>query len=145
MTSAVLAQGTLMKIGDGSSVYTTIAEVKNLSGPQLVVAAVDVTSHDSAAQFREYIAGLRDGGKVTFDVNWIPSGATQGFTTGLLSSGFGSTKANSAQQFQIVFPDSATTTWTFVGIVTKFAPSAGVDKELMASIEIQISGQPTLA
>ena len=145
MTSAVLAQGTLMKIGDGAGNYTTIAEVKNLAGPALSQAAVDVTNHDSANQFREYIAGLRDGGKVTFDVNWIPSNATQGFTTGLLKAGFGGAKGASAQQFRIVFPDAATTTWTFTGIVTKLAPSSGVDKELVASIEIQVSGQPTLA
>lgn len=145
MTAAVLAQGTLMKIGDGAGNYTTIAEAKNISGPQLTQGAVDVTSHDSANQFREYIAGLRDGGKVTFDINWIPSNATHGFTTGLLKAGFGGTKGASAQQFRIVFPDGATTTWTFVGIVTKLAPVAGIDKELTAAIEIQISGQPTLA
>lgn len=142
-TAAVLAQGTLLKIGDGASNYTTIAEVKNISGPQLTGSGVDVTSHDSANQFKEYIGGLRDGGKITFDVNWIPSGATQGFTTGLLKQGFGGTKANN-NQFQIVFTDGSSTTWTFKGFVTKFAPSAGVDKELSASVEIQVSGQPTL-
>ena len=144
MTSAVLAQGTLMKIGDGVGNYTTIAECKNLSGPQLTAGAIDVTSHDSAAAFREYIGGLRDGGKITFDLNWIPNNATHGFVTGLLSRGFGGTKSQSTQ-FRVVFPDAATTTWTFNGLVTKLAPVSGVDKELLAQVEIQITGQPTLA
>ena len=133
-----------MKIGDGSSNYTTIAECRNISGPQLTLATINVTSHDSTAAFMEYIGGLRDPGKVTFDVNWIPSGATQGFSTGLLKAGFGGTKA-AKTQFQIVFTDSATTTWTFLGFVTKLAPSASETAELKASIEIQITGQPTLA
>jgi len=52
-TSAVAAFGTLLKIGDGGGPesFTTIAEVRTLGGPELSRDTVDVTSHDSTANW----------------------------------------------------------------------------------------------
>ncbi|KKL69977.1 hypothetical protein LCGC14_2109540, partial [marine sediment metagenome] len=47
--------------------------------------------------------------------------------------------------FQLIFPDSGTTTWSFAALVTGFEPSAPVDGPLTASVSMLISGKPAIA
>ena len=84
MTQAVSSNGTLLKMGDGGSpeAFTTIAEVLDITGPQLEAGTEEVTNQDSAG-WREYIVTLLSGGEVSFDVNWF-NDVTQGFDTGLM-------------------------------------------------------------
>lgn len=142
-TAAIFAQGTLLKMGDGAGpeVFTTIAEVSSIKGPSLSRATVDVTSHDSVGGFREYIGGLGDGGELTFDMNYIPTGATHNASTGVLSK----LKNNTRTNFKLVFTDAGPTEWAFSGFVTKFDTSEPIDNRIMASVTIKVSGRPTLA
>ena len=142
VTAAINAFGTLLKIGDGggSEVFTTIAEVSNISGPSLSLEMIEVTNHSSTAGWKERIGGLLDGGEVSFDVNFIPTNATQSYSAGLVKDMVGRTKRN----FKIVFPDGSTTTWTFAAFVSKFQPKAPVNGQLSASVSLMITGQPTL-
>ena len=57
MTSAIAAYGTLLKLGDGGTPenFTTIAEVRDIGGPELGADVVDVTSHDSPGAWEEVI------------------------------------------------------------------------------------------
>ena len=79
MTAATSGFGTLLKAGDAASpeVFTTIAEVTNIAGPTLSTEMIDVTNHSSASNFREKIASLKDGGEVTFSINYLPANATR--------------------------------------------------------------------
>src|SRR4051794_34127596 len=143
VSSAVNAFGTLLKIGDGggAEVFTTIAEVQNISGPALSLEMIEVTNHSSTAGWKERIGGLLDGGEVSFDLNFVPTNATQSYSAGLIKDMVGRTKRN----FKMVFPDGSSTTWTFGAFVSKFAPKAPVNGQLAASVGLMISGQPTLA
>ena len=142
-SSATTAFGTLLKLGDGggSEAFATIAEVKNIKGPKLKMDTIEVTSHSSTSAFREYIAGLLDGGEVTFDMNWLPANATQSYSAGVLKDMYNRTKRN----FQLVFPSASPTTWTFAAFVTGFEPDAAVDGALTASLTLKLTGVPTLA
>lgn len=142
MTSAIDSFGTLLKIGDGGATesFTTIAEVKDITGPGLEQAANEVTSHGSTNGWREFIGGLKDGGEVTFEVNFVPTGATHDETTGLIAELTGGTVTN----YQVVWPDSGSTTWQFAALCTAFEPGAPVDGVLMASVTLKISGEPTI-
>jgi len=137
------AFGTLLKAGDGagSETFTTIAQVQTIGGPSLSQDAIDVTHHSSTNGWREFVAGLRDGGEVTFDIQYDPAGATHDAGTGIINDLENGTLRN----FQLVFPDTGSTTWSFSGIYTAFEPSAPVDDKLSASVSIKVSGQPTLA
>ena len=68
-TSARRAHGTLLKIGDGggTEVFTTIAEVLDISGGGYEVQTEDATSHDSAGWY-ESVPVLKKGQDVTFDL-----------------------------------------------------------------------------
>ena len=143
MTNALAGYGVLLKIGDGggSETFTTIAEVRDIEGPELELEAKEVTSHDSPGGWREYIGTLLTGGEVSFDLNFIPTNATHSYSAGLIKDLVNRTKRN----FKLVFPDGGSTTWTFAALVKGFKPSAAVEDELAAEATLQVTGQPTLA
>lgn len=142
-SGAISSFGTLLKIGDGagSEVFTTIAEVRDVSGPGLGLATAEVTNHSSTGGWREHVGTLNDGGDVTFEINYIPTTTTHNATGGLIRDLKNKTKRN----FQLVFSDSGATTWSIAAFVTKFEPLEPVDGALRANVSLKISGQPTLA
>lgn len=142
-SNAISSFGTLLKIGDGEveEEFTTIAEVTNIAGPNLSQETIDVTSHSSTERWREFIAGLLDAGEVSFDINFIPTENTHKLSTGILGDMVAGTKRN----FELVFPDGGSTTWSFAAIITAFEPSEAIDDKLAASISLKLSGKPTLA
>jgi len=135
--------GTLLKLGDGGGPenYTTIAEVKDISGPSLELGTEDITNHSSTDGWKEFVATLLDAGEVSFDLNFLPGNATQSYSNGLLKDMANKTKRN----FQIVFPSSSPVTWGFAAFVTKFEPKEPVEGSLQASATLKITGKPTLA
>lgn len=144
MSNAISGFGTLLKIGDGATPienFTTIAEVGNISGPALRLETQDVTNHSSPDGWREYVATLLDAGEVTFDLNFIPTDATQGYATGLLKDMTNRVKRN----FQLVFPNVGNTTWSFSAYVTGYNTSEPIDDALSASVTLRITGKPALA
>lgn len=142
MTQAVSAYGTLLKIGDGggSEVFTTIAEVTNITGPGSELETIDVTSHDSTGAKREFIAGLIDMGEITLSLNFNAL-TTQGFAGGLYNDHMSRTKRN----FQLVLPTTSNKTGSFAAYVTNFEPDAPVDGALTADVTLKVTGAVTWA
>jgi predicted secreted protein len=130
------AFGTLFKRG-----AVTIANVSNISGPGLSLDTVDVTSHDSTAAWEEVIGTILRSGEVTLDLVFDPNAATHKNSSGGLLYDLTS---RASTTFSMVFPSSATVTWSFTAIVTGFEPSAPVDGALTASVKLKLTGQPTL-
>lgn len=136
--------GTLLQIGDGATPtegFTTVAEVLDIGGPGLALGLTDGTHHGSPGGWIEKIPTLLDAGEVSFDIQYDPVGATHDASTGLINDMENKTLRN----FQLVFPDTGTTTWSFSAYVAGFEPSAPVEGKLTASVMLDISGQPTLA
>ncbi len=142
-SSATIGFGTLFKRGDGGGpeTFTTLAEVISISGPSLSMDTVDVTHMESTGTYREFLPGLKDGGEVSVTVNFLPGDSTQNVAAGILKDYDDRVLRN----FQIVFPDSGTTTWTFAAYVTAFEPETPLEDKMTASIIMKVSGQPTLA
>src|SRR3990172_5549661 len=91
---------------------SAIAEITNIGSPKLSAGEIDVTSMDSADGFKESIQGLRDGGEVPIEGNFIASD-TNG-QIGLVTD----FNAGTVQSFVITYPDG--TTWTFSAYVKSF-------------------------
>lgn len=142
MTSALSSFGTLLKKGDGGSPesFATIAEVLDIEGPELALDTEEATSHDSTGGWEEVVGTILRSGEIGFEINYVPTGATANASTGLIADMKNRTRRN----FQLVFPDSGNTTWSFTALVTKFAPKAPVAGKLTADISLKLSGQPTL-
>ena len=143
-SGALFAHGTLLKIGDAATPiegFTVVAEVTDLGGPSLTLETIDVTSHDSVNGWREFIGGLLDGGEVSFTINYIPTNSTHDASTGLIKD----MKDRTIRNFQLIFPDAGTTTWTIAALITGFEPSEPIDSQLVADVTLKLSGEPSLA
>lgn len=143
MTSATLGYGALLQRGDGQApeVFTTVGEVRDISGPGFSLDTVEATHQASPDGWKEYIAGLIEPGELSFDINYLPADATQDAGTGLLSR----MAARAVDNYKLVFPDAANTEWTFPALVTSFEPTAPVQDRLAASLTLKVTGKPTLA
>ena len=143
MANALGAYSTLLKRGDGGNpeTFTAIAEVNSISGPSFALDTTEVTHMESPGAWKEFIPTLLDAGELSFEINFIPTDSTHSYAAGLLSDMVNRTLRN----FQLVFPDTGNTTWTFSAYVTGFDLDASVDGKLGASVTLRITGQPTLA
>lgn len=138
-TIAKSSFGTLLKIGDGagSEVFTTIGEVRDISGPAIAVGTEEVTPHDGSG-WREFVPTLIEGGEITFDINFNKA-TTQGFTGGLYADMIAKTKRN----FQIVLPTTAAATGAFAAYITSYEFDLPVEGVIAASITLMVNGAIT--
>lgn len=142
-STAIDAYGTILKIGDGATpteVFTAIANVTNLSPPPLDREEYETTHHDGSG-WDEWIVGVKRGGQISLDVDWVPTESTHGYTSGMLKDWDDGTLRN----FQLVWPDSGSTTWTFAGYIKTITPAAPAVGKLTATITIRISDSVSLA
>jgi len=138
MSIAIVADGTLLKVGDGTSspeTYTTVPEVSKLSGPTIKFDLLDVTSHDSQGFFREFIPGLADGDMISADLFWRPSNVVH---KGLRVDSY----ARTLRSFQVVFPDTPDNTVTIDAYVQSIAPKADIGTVLAAPLSLKVTGEP---
>lgn len=131
------AFGTLLEIDNAG--YSTVAYVRDISGPNLSMDTIETTNHSSSSGWRTYVAGLIDGGEISANIAWDPGAATHGNSTGLLSELTGRT----IEGFRVTWPD--TSTFTFDGLVTGFEPGAPHDGLLTADVRIKVTGAVTVA
>lgn len=143
MSNAIHAQGALLQRGDGASpeAFTTVSEVLSISGPTLKADLIDVTNHSSPSRFREYIQGLKDGGELTFDINYQPNNATHNNATGVL----GDWNTGVQRNYRLRFPVTPAVDWTVRVIVTNFETGLPVDAQIKASVTLKVVTAPTLA
>lgn len=139
VTQSVLGYGTLFKRGNNDGppeTFTTVAEVTNIGGPNLSADLVEVTHMESPSGFKEYIAGLKDGGEVTIDFNFINDTTQKQLVTDLQAG----TKSN----WKIVWSLAGNPEWTFAGIVTAMGPTAPAGDTITGSATIKISADITV-
>lgn len=134
------AFGTQLKRGDGASVeaFTTIANVTSISGPARSRETLDVTAHDSADGWMEFVGGLKDGGEVSLEINYDPAETTHD-----LDDDFDDTDPRNYQI--VILPDTPDeVTWDFAGILTELSDEFPYDDKMSRSMTIKISGKPVL-
>jgi len=127
--------------GGAAEAFTTIAQVKNISGPGMSLDTEDVTTHDSTDAWEEVVATVLRSGEVTLDLVYDPATATHGHGVGLLAV----MPRRATRNFKVIFPDTGATTWSFAAEVTGFEPDMPHDGALTASVTLKLSGVITLA
>jgi len=137
-TSAFSGVGTVFNRGDGESdeEFTAIAEINSISGPNLSRDTIDVTSLDSTGGYKEFIAGFRDGGEITLEMNFTLAGYTD------MKDDF---ESDDTVNYQIVLPDTGATTFDFAALVTALGVGIPNNDKVTCSVTIKISGQVTLS
>lgn len=138
-TKAVSTAGVKLQRGAGDGppeTFATIAEVSNISGPNESADTIEVTSFDSAA--REYIPGLRDGGEVSFDFNFVGEDTSQA----ALRSDFA---AGTVRNWRIDCDDATATLtvpskYTFAASVIALGTTFATNDAIKGSCTLKISG-----
>ena len=137
--------GTQLKVGDGASPegFDAIADVISITPGEMSTAVIEKTHLRSPAAHREKLAGLRDSGPFTLNMNWRPKHESQSNAGG----GSGSFSGGGLLSFwvdrivrnwQIECSDgSPATVFEFSGFVSKFQPGEiGVDDKVNITVEI---------
>lgn len=133
-TKAITGVGIQFQREDGS-VFTTLAEITGFRGPDKEREVVDVTSFDSTGGYREFISSLRDPGGVSFDMNFRRD------TYQILEADFDS---DDTVDYQIIFPDSAGTTFAFSALITNLPVDAPLDDKVACAVTLKVTGPVTV-
>jgi len=123
-----------MDIGTGTTIqFATgfFAEILSVSGPDASRKSIE-TSHMGTSDAHTFTHGdLVDWGEMTVEIAFDPSVEPPIDAV--------------AESIVITFPDSSTSTWTFMGFMTGFSPSTPLEDRMTASCKIKVSGKPTIA
>ena len=114
-----------------------IAELLNISGPNQKVNLLDVSNMDSPNGYNEFIAGMGEGGEVSFEGNYLNDASQAQALTDF--------QAKTVRNFAVVVPLATPATWSFSGFFSALDQSSKFDDKLGFSGTIKISGKPTLA
>ena len=134
MSDALSGVGTIFRRWNGS-VWENISEISNIGGPTKSRDTIEVTNLDSTGGYREFIAGFRDAGTVPLTMNFTRA------TYDIMNDDF---EDDTKQNYEIVIPDSDSTTLEFVGLVTELGLAIPMDDKISADATIKISGAVTV-
>lgn len=137
MSNAISGLGTKFLRWDssapaGSADWQAIAEIISISGPTMTREFIDVTSLDSTGGYREFIAGFRDGGTVTLNMNFTSA------TYSVMKDDF---EDRDSQFYEIVLPDENSTSFEFEGLVTELPLEIPTDDRVTANVTIKVVGK----
>lgn len=134
--AAAAALANLTSGSDGAEAFVTVAEVKNMGGPNYSMSPIDVTSVDSAGM-REFIAGLRDAGELSFGMNLIPNSSQH---RQLITDW----AAGSAINYRIEFNDTAGSILLLPKcLITNFGINTEFEGATNSQVTLKLSGVPT--
>lgn len=133
------AKGTQLQLGDGAAteVFTPIVELRTISIGGMTTPQADATHLDSSWQ--EFLAGIPDGGSVSFSGNFVPGDATQDEATGLLST------LGNLNNYRLVASDSGAWTVDFSAILTVDSIDFSHDDAARISGTLKVNGEPTFS
>lgn len=117
-----------------------VVELTSISGPTETMDTIDVTSHDSADAYREFIAGLRDGGDISFEGNFIKSDST-----GQIAM-YTDFQSGTKRTWTIKHPgwEAGKPQISGEGYVTAFSMSYPFEDKISVSGTIKVTGRPLL-
>ena len=125
--------GTVFNIDDQK-----VGGLTSIGGVEVSSETTDVTALDNTTGYKEYLGGFKDGGEVSLE------GFLDGADAGQEAM-YTAMEDQEVHQFSIVFPNAIGKTWTFPGIVTKFATNVAVNDGVKYSASVKVAGKPTLA
>lgn len=115
--------------------WESISQINSITGPGMSRDTIDTTALDTTGGYRTFIAGFRNPGTVTLNMNFTRT------TYDLMKSDF---ESDTAQNYEIVLPDDDVTTIEFEGLVTELPLTIPTDDKVSADVTIQISGAVTI-
>ena len=137
-TNAKIGHGVLFKIENDASpqVLTVIGEITSVTPPNRSRDTVDATHSQSPEKWREFIAGLKDGGEASAELNFVPGSVGDL----LLNAQFDS---DDPSVCEIGFPDGST--FSFNGFLTGDEIGVPIDDKMTKTVTFKVTGKPVCA
>jgi predicted secreted protein len=129
--SAITGIGTVLK-----KATIAVGQILSIQGPSMTRETIDSTTLDVVGGYREYITGLRDGGTLSFDMQFTKTGYQAMATSFALDE---------TEAFSLELPDSTQTKIAFNGYVTDFPLDIPINDVMSCSVSIKISGGITVS
>jgi predicted secreted protein len=132
--------------GDSPETFISVMGIKSITGPQISRDSVETTDMQSNG-WREFIGGLKDGGEVTFDANFLPRDATQNQEDGGFMAEFDKSSCDSRGNWRILLPECQGEPegfFEFAAIVTGQQVEVPLDDVMAFSGTLKVSGRPQL-
>lgn len=134
-TAARIGHGSSFSLGatdnTGTTTYTALAEVTDITPPSDNIDVIDVTHMASPNATREYVLGLNDPGECSFTINFVPG-------TGADATLQAWRAARNVRSCRINFPNGVR--WTFDGILTGYSPTVPTGDKMTADVTIKVTG-----
>lgn len=130
-SSAESATGT-----DFSWNSVAVVEVNSVGDIDLTADDIEVTHYNSDDGYKEYIQGLRDGGEIAVEGNFIPSDAGQA----ALLSDF---NAGTVRTFLVTLPNTDASTWSGSAYIKGFTTSQPINDKIMFTATLKLTGKPS--
>lgn len=128
----------IRSFGVAVSVATNdIGDLTEISLPETESADIDVTTHDSANGYREFLGGLKDGGTMTLAGKYDISDTGQAYLRNPANQG------GSPVAVVVTFSDSSTA--SFNAVVKGYGVSNPLDEDVTFTSSLRISGSVTYA
>lgn len=119
-----------------SSVYTTVAQVTSLDGPDMEAESFEADTLDNAvAGIPHKPTGRSEGGKVSGELFFDPLLAGHKSLLALLTTPV-------LQAWKIVFADNSVTEWTFTGAGFSLGIAVALKDGLKGKFSIKLDGLP---
>jgi|ERR1700675_176486 len=126
--------------GVNIALLVPVIEIIKIGGPTMKRDMKEVSNMGSPLEYKEFVAGLADGGSVTFEGNYIPKEATLSqqtvrtdFENGTLST----------WAINLAGP-VGNGIWAFTAFVEDLSPAYPVDDRVTFTGTLKISGKPIL-
>lgn len=116
--------------------FVLLAEVFEVTPPEVSVDQVEVTHFKSPGRSREYIAALSDNGSATASMNYVPNSATDQLIETLLTSG-------DIAEMRITYPNGVIV--TFDAFVASYSKAIPVADRMTAEASFKVSGEVVMA
>lgn len=145
---AHIGAGAELQKGDGASPenFVSVMGIKSISGPGITRDAVETTDM-STEGWRTFIGGLKDGGEVSFEANFLPTDPTQNQTAGGFMAEFDKGSCDSKGNWRILLPKcdgEPDSSWEFEGVVTGQEVEIPLEDVMGFNGTIKVSGRPEL-
>lgn len=133
--NAIVAKGTTLSWNGA-----TVAQLSTINGPELTVASVDTTTHQSADNYTTSKPGLITAGDISLEGYFDPTDTAgqHAMITDL--------NAGTSRTWIITFPSASGTTWTGTGYLTSLkVGDAAIDGNIPFTATIKPTSKPTFA
>ena len=137
-SNAKIGKGIELRVGDGaaSESFTKFAELKSLTPPTKTREMPDVTNSDSPGGYKQFIAGLKDGGEVAGDMNFVDDTAVDATDADF--------EAGTLRNYQIVFPNGRLL--AFAALVSSIGPAqVSQPSPMMFNVKLKVDGGWSIA